>query len=181
MSERGTRVYENHRARWLEDLVHMNGWTRGVEIGVFKGPTFKHLIENCPNLHLTGVDVFYPDKDWRRKRITTTQELNKQPATKWYPGLLEFCKQYPDRATLWRDFSNKAHKRVEDESIDFVFIDASHDYDSVYEDIKYWAPKVKKGGIVAGHDIDFLSVRMAVQSHRVKYEETYDNVWFYEK
>lgn len=181
MSERGTVVYESHRARWLESMINKHDWRLGVEIGVFKGPTFKHLVTSCPNLQLIGVDVFYPDKDWRRQNITTTEELNKQPPTRWYQGLIEFAEQYPDRAILWRDFSNKAHTRVKDDTLDFVFIDASHDFDSVYEDIELWSPKVKKGGYVIGHDIDYLTVRMAVQSHRSKYETAQDNVWFYKK
>jgi hypothetical protein len=39
-----------------------------------------------------------------------------------------------------------------DQSVDFVFIDADHVYDRVKEDILAWLPKVKPGGIIAGHD-----------------------------
>jgi len=35
---------------------------------------------------------------------------------------------------------------------DFVFIDADHTYESVKKDILAWYPKVKKGGIIAGHN-----------------------------
>lgn len=49
-------------------------------------------------------------------------------------------------------------------SLDFVFIDASHDYESVKADILAWRPKVKPGGYLAGHDYlgDFSGVRKAV-------------------
>ncbi len=43
-------------------------------------------------------------------------------------------------------------KVFKDNSIDLVYIDAAHDFKSVTEDIEAWYPKVKSGGILAGHD-----------------------------
>ena len=48
--------------------------------------------------------------------------------------------------------SEEASKHFENESLDFVFIDGLHDYESVKNDISYWYPKVKVGGIISGHD-----------------------------
>jgi predicted O-methyltransferase YrrM len=38
------------------------------------------------------------------------------------------------------------------ESVDLVYIDAAHDYENTATDIRTWLPKVRKGGILAGHD-----------------------------
>ncbi len=50
--------------------------------------------------------------------------------------------------------STKASKLYADNSLDFVFIDANHSYKFVKDDINAWYPKVKKGGILAGHDYE---------------------------
>lgn len=52
-----------------------------------------------------------------------------------------------------------------DASLDGVFIDAAHDYDSVVKDVAAWFPKVKPGGIFAGHDYPCADVQAAVDEH----------------
>jgi len=48
--------------------------------------------------------------------------------------------------------SSQAANEFQDASVDFVFLDANHDHDWVKRDILAWLPKVRKGGIIAGHD-----------------------------
>ena len=62
-----------------------------------------------------------------------------------------------------RMLSVEAAKQFADESLDFLFIDASHDYESVRADLHAWLPKIKAGGTVAGHDTDFPGVLDAVR------------------
>jgi predicted rRNA methylase YqxC with S4 and FtsJ domains len=40
------------------------------------------------------------------------------------------------------------------EYFDWIYIDADHSYSSVLEDIKNWYPKLKKNGVISGHDFD---------------------------
>lgn len=47
-------------------------------------------------------------------------------------------------------------------TVDAVFIDGDHSEEAVYKDICAWAPTLKKGGIIAGHDIDEVGVKQAV-------------------
>jgi hypothetical protein len=48
--------------------------------------------------------------------------------------------------------SVEAAKSVADGALDFVYIDADHDYKNAKQDLLAWFPKVRHGGIVAGHD-----------------------------
>lgn len=51
-----------------------------------------------------------------------------------------------------RKSSVEAAKDFEDMSLDAVYIDAEHDFESVRADIKAWRPKLKFGGVLSGHD-----------------------------
>lgn len=58
-----------------------------------------------------------------------------------------------------------AHLCFKEDSIDAIYIDAGHDYQSVKDDLKAWVPKVKIGGLVMGHDYGstkFKGVKRAV-------------------
>lgn len=70
-----------------------------------------------------------------------------------------------EKVIIIRDFSINAVKEFRDKSLDFVYIDANHNYENVYQDIKVWSEKVKVNGIVAGHDISDLEVYKAVNDY----------------
>lgn len=62
-----------------------------------------------------------------------------------------------------KSISWEAASLYDDQSLDFIFIDAAHDYESVKKDISAWLPKLKKNGIIAGHDYtSHIGVKTAV-------------------
>ena len=116
------------------------GFTKGVEVGVCDGIYSEKLMQNIPGLTLHGIDPYteyhgYPKERIERKRVEAIERLRKY-----------------SNYTLVRLKSTEAVKHFADGSLDFVFIDGAHDYESVKEDIKTWYPKVRKGGILSGHD-----------------------------
>ncbi|NBW17391.1 MAG: class I SAM-dependent methyltransferase [Caulobacteraceae bacterium] len=51
---------------------------------------------------------------------------------------------------------------VRDESVDLVYVDGDHRYEAVVADIQGWKPKLRKGGVLAGHDWSFPAVQKAL-------------------
>lgn len=68
-----------------------------------------------------------------------------------------------DALTVVRGDSAAAAAGYADGSLDFVFIDGSHDYASVRRDVLAWLPKVRPGGTLAGHDWGRYEVAPAVR------------------
>jgi predicted O-methyltransferase YrrM len=70
----------------------------------------------------------------------------------------------------------------QDQSVDFCFIDGSHNYEDVTRDIDLWLPKVKTGKCISGHDYvdDCPGVIAAVDQH-FKHICRIDKIWSIEK
>jgi hypothetical protein len=64
--------------------------------------------------------------------------------------------------TIIRKDSIAASKTFENESLDAIFIDASHEYKEVLQDLIAWYPKIKKNGIFCGHNYNSFEVQKAV-------------------
>jgi len=60
--------------------------------------------------------------------------------------------KFGERAELIEDLSIPASQRFHDAQLDFVYIDGDHRCEEVKKDISAWSPKVREGGIIAGHD-----------------------------
>lgn len=136
------------------------GFKKGAEIGVLKGHYSAKLCESNPGLKLYSIDAweFYPLKNNFRRA--------------WmYPPIYEEAKKrlapYKNNEII-RKWSQDAVKDFEDESLDFVFIDANHEFQYITNDIVEWGKKVKKGGIISGHDYGHIKDRKETFCH-VKY------------
>ena len=66
--------------------------------------------------------------------------------------MLEHAREEFDRLTVLRLVSLDAVRLFDDASCHMVFIDANHEYEGISPDIRAWRPKVRPGGIFAGHD-----------------------------
>lgn len=69
--------------------------------------------------------------------------------------------------TLIKSKTDDAKDKIKDNSIDLMFIDAGHSYEQVTKDlINYW-PKLKKDGVLLGHDYRHKSPNTVEAIHNV--------------
>lgn len=93
------------------------------------------------------------------------KELPENEDSSWQ-NYLHNIKPINHIVNSFREYSVIASKKYEDESLDFVFIDGNHSFEEVVLDINNWLPKIKKNGILAGHDYtdENYAVKNAVNS-----------------
>jgi predicted O-methyltransferase YrrM len=122
---------------------------RGVEVGVLTGAFSARLLSGWSGEKLISVDPWLEQKPWEYADRTNVAQGEQELRYRETCGRLA---QFGERSQVWRMKSREAAARIEDESLDFVYIDARHDEASVTEDLCLWWPKVRPGGVVAGHD-----------------------------
>ena len=93
---------------------------------------------------------------------------------------------HKDKIVFYEMDSIEASKKVEDKSLDFIFIDSYCSFEQAKDDIKVWYPKVKDGGIFAGHDWNIQLIQLAVmkfrESQNIKSRmSTYNDTWIWYK
>jgi hypothetical protein len=119
---------------------------KGVEVGTFKGAFAREILLNWSG-HLYMVDV------WRGLDDSEYQDgSNHIIHTDAYELTINNIGGFEHRATMIRTTSIQGADLFQDNSLDFVYIDANHAYDYVVQDINTWYPKVKKNGYLLGHD-----------------------------
>lgn len=122
-----------------------------VELGVWRGRSMcylyekllaKHGLEGMPRM--VGVDLFMNHE----KFGLWENEISMYDAVRH--GLETACHERPPE--LYVENSALAARHFAPKSVDAVWVDAAHDERSVCADLAAWLPKVKPGGILAGHD-----------------------------
>jgi predicted O-methyltransferase YrrM len=150
-----THIYENIEG-WFDFPIlyklaveRSNNNSHFVEIGSWMGKSASFLaveIINCnKNIKFDCIDTWNGSDEHNGFDI-----LNQED--KLYNTFKDNIKTLNHIINPVRMNSIDASKLYEDNSLDFVFIDAAHDYNNVKLDIQNWYPKVKTGGLFAGHD-----------------------------
>ncbi|CAB9506947.1 expressed unknown protein [Seminavis robusta] len=130
-------------------LEQMN-FTTGIEIGVQQGLFAEYNLKFWPSCRKYKlVDL------WKQQpNYFDSANLDNLVHETFYQATKERLKPWEGFTEYYRMYSSEAAKLIakEGEQVDFVYVDARHDYCGCKEDIEMYWPLVKPGGILAGHD-----------------------------
>jgi predicted O-methyltransferase YrrM len=154
--------------------------SRFLELGVWKGRSAAFMAVEIANsgkqIQFDVVDNF----QWLYQENKTAKE-NFAAYRKNYQECLMNLSRVPFVRVIGLP-SPEAVQIYDDGYFDFIFIDANHDYTHVKEDIKLWLPKVKPGGLLAGHDyINWPGVKKAVDELLPDAEQVSVRSWIWRR
>jgi len=146
-------VENMHGSADLSKLFAELNFNRGVEVGTDQGLYAEVLLKDNPNLKLYCVDPW---------RASVYEDGNPYKEVKKYfedryQETVDRLKPY--NHVILRKTSMEALEDFEDNSLDFVYIDANHDFVNFTNDLHFWMKKVRPGGIISGHDYAYFSYK----------------------
>lgn len=151
-------------------FVSQHNYKTFVELGVWLGHSVSFLAANLSDdCIIYAIDLF--DESTAHKRYDHLNGLRYQLFEKNIQNFKHMIKSIQSCSWVAADMFN-------DDSVDFVFIDADHSYESVCKDIDRWSAKIKRGGMLAGHDyFNADGVRLAVDE-KVQNVKLYHSCWY---
>jgi hypothetical protein len=119
---------------------------KGVEVGVGKGEYARTILSKYLG-HLYLVDPWAAQDPQEYEDISNSEDHQSNLYT-----CATNLSEYESRYSIVRKKSPLAANDFENDSLDFVYIDANHKYSFVKSDIEAWFPKIRNGGILSGHN-----------------------------
>jgi len=125
-----------------------------VELGVHRASNAHNLLHELDIKKLYLVDAYTQYKEYL--------DLPNSDMNKDFEAAEKLLEGFEDKIEWIKEFTNTAIHLIPDDC-DFIYIDANHNYEYCKEDLlNYWL-KVKKGGILAGHDYEKIPKKYGVK------------------
>jgi glycosyltransferase involved in cell wall biosynthesis len=183
-----TQQMNRHEPQWARayplwcEVLRRRNLEMGAELGVAFGGSSEAVLRDTQVEKLYSIDMFQHDPGYDDPLNYTAEQFDML-----FAFVQERLAPFGSRCILVRKESAAASTSVPDQ-LDFVFLDANHSLEAVARDLRLWAPKVREGGIIGGHDYDhpsFPGVKEAVDSFFGRFGwmivEEGEGVWWTER
>lgn len=159
-------------------LITEHNYREIAEVGVFRGVFAREILARCQLSRYYMIDPWIP---YGGEGAGYLQGITSGSWNDICLGIYVEFLQYPECRIIRLD-SIRASRLFAPQSLDLVFIDANHAYETVRQDIEAWLPIVRNGGIISGHDYGvYPGVARAVNEVFKKVQRLLGSVWYMEK
>lgn len=131
----------SNRTDLYDAMNEMGCFKEGCEVGVAQATNAKDMLDRIDGLNLWCIDPWTKYSNWTQEKMDAR-----------YMRTLKKLEPYGDQTTVIRKTSMAAVSQFKDGSLDYIYLDGFHDFDWIMSDLIFWVPKVRSGGIIAGHD-----------------------------
>lgn len=145
----------------LASLLDLNG--KAVEIGVETGDYSEVILKNGRFSTVYSIDSWL---EFDREVYKDMNNVPQKEQDKRYRFVLKRLRKFGKKSSVLRVVSEQASVLFKDDTLDFIYVDANHSYGACKKDIELWWPKLREGGIFAGHD--FLDGKLPTGNFGVK-------------
>ncbi len=162
-----------------------------LEVGVFQGVTSRNICEKLNVIHgghfsFYGIDIFEDSSSSvDNKEMTVKHNKISNPFKHLLFNIIlkkdlfsinsiyKFLNKFKDKVFLYKGFSNTELLKIDLSSIDMIFLDGGHSYETVSNDLSIILKKIKKGKIIICDDYDQITygVKKAVDELNGKVSE----------
>jgi len=145
----------------IPEIAKLGDNVIGCELGVSYGFNLVHFLENLPNISkVYAIDPYMPYDDGPGGYVT-------REVIDSVKRLVQInVEEYKDKVKFIFLPADDAHQDIQNESLNYIFIDGDHSFKAVRKDMNHYFCKVKVGGIFAGHDYHLPEVHQAVAQFR---------------
>lgn len=159
----------------LPKVIKQHNYQSILEVGVALGGHAETILNNTNITSYIGVDPYrcYDPSDGFQQDVSRYSSLDPQQN---FDYLYQWVKNvrlsvFEGRFQLFRKTASEASQELEDASLDCIFIDGDHNYETVLKDLEALFPKLKTGHLMIGDDYSMPAVARAVNDFFDFYEK----------
>ena len=134
-----------------------------AEIGVQRGKFAREIYRRAKPARLHLVDCWVHQEDEQYQADAANVEDTRQNANLARTRQRLAAGLKADTVEINRGYSTNVIPTFADNYFDWVYVDANHTYEAVLADLECCLPKVKHGGMIAGHD--FIDTPYWIERH----------------